>query len=346
MIESQREIEDVKLRIESAKLQVETERLELEKKKAEAERKFLNKNIGTIITAIVSLAAVFVSYAQIRVTSISKDKELQVLEKQKDKELILLQLQKEKEMEMTLIERERDWNLNITKFVTEHSKVIFSKDQEQRMAIRRVMFITFPKNITEVMFERIEQASPPEAKKEWHDARAILALPETNKSSLRQIDFSDYFNKRASTPLVALEEDRDISSSVYIEGAIQFADDDAIVLINGKKVMAWQVESSRVKKIYLKNGVNSLEIQVFNRQTYGCGVIIRCPEGWRYAVKFRARDGKDLYLFEDGEDRPEDRGPHHGKLFTVARGNINVDSTTGAVTFTAIDKDIWKSKNK
>ncbi len=72
--------------LEDARLQLERERLELEKEKAATDQKFLNRNLGTVITAVVSLAAVLVSGAQVWVATISKDREMEITRAQQNRD--------------------------------------------------------------------------------------------------------------------------------------------------------------------------------------------------------------------------------------------------------------------
>ncbi|MEK6406823.1 MAG: hypothetical protein AABN34_07665 [Acidobacteriota bacterium] len=84
--------------IENARLQVERERLEIDKSKAALDHRFWNRNSGTLIMAVVSLAAVIVSLGQVWASKVSKDRELEITSLQKKVELEVLDKQKEKEL--------------------------------------------------------------------------------------------------------------------------------------------------------------------------------------------------------------------------------------------------------
>jgi len=64
--------------IERARLELDRKQLEIDKSSAELGKNFLNRNTGVLVSAAVSFAAVIVSLAQVWVTTISKDKEIQI----------------------------------------------------------------------------------------------------------------------------------------------------------------------------------------------------------------------------------------------------------------------------
>lgn len=149
---------------EKYRLEIERERLRLEKTRLENENRFWNKYTGTIITSIISLAAVLVSYNQVRVASLSKEKEIEIAV-----------AQKQKEYEMAQLQQNREWNLNMAKFVSEHADVIFGGNEEQRKRIRDVIIATFPANISSILFQKLEAtASSPQARSTWREAQKAL----------------------------------------------------------------------------------------------------------------------------------------------------------------------------
>ncbi len=48
------------------------------------------------------------------------------------------------------------------KFVSENSKVIFEGTEEERTRIRNVITVTFPQNITDALFRKLEQTATTE----------------------------------------------------------------------------------------------------------------------------------------------------------------------------------------
>ena len=149
------------IELEMERLKIERERLEIEKTKAASDQMFFNRNLGTVITAVVSLAAVLVSVSKVWVAKISKDKEIAVSQAQKEKEFSLLAAQ-----------QEREWNLNLVKFVSEHSNVLFGGNKEQRDRITKVIIATFPTYVTDALFQKLENIpNPPESQRAWRDVR-------------------------------------------------------------------------------------------------------------------------------------------------------------------------------
>lgn len=158
--------------IEIERIKIESDRLQFDKEKAEQDRRFWIKNFGTVITTTVSLAAVLVTAGQLWLTKISKDKEIAVTSAQKDKELALMQAQKDKELTLLVAQQDREWNLNAAKFVSENANVIFGKDKEQRERIAKVIIVTFPPNISDALFQKLDttQDSAP-GQTTWRTAR-------------------------------------------------------------------------------------------------------------------------------------------------------------------------------
>jgi hypothetical protein len=158
--------------IEIERLKVERDRLEFDKEKARQDQKFWVRNFATVLTTVLSLAAVLVTLGQVWIAKISKDREIEIAASQKDKELSLTQAQKEKELTLLAAQQEREWNLSAAKFISEHSNVIFGKDKEQREQIAKVMIVTFPPSITDVLFQKLENSTDAaQGQSTWRTAR-------------------------------------------------------------------------------------------------------------------------------------------------------------------------------
>ncbi|AMK78117.1 MULTISPECIES: hypothetical protein [Methylomonas] len=123
------------LGIEKTRLQIEQNRFELEKRRAELENSLLHKHFGAIVAAVVSISAAIVSYAQIQIAQIQKNKELEMLE----------------------IKSQRDWKVEAAKFVVENKKVIFSEDDQERQMMRHVISIAFPKEVGDGLLVKVEK---------------------------------------------------------------------------------------------------------------------------------------------------------------------------------------------
>jgi Carboxypeptidase regulatory-like domain len=168
--------------LEIERLEIERERLQIDKEKAAQEKRFWARNFATIVTTIVSLAAVLVTLGQVWMTNISKEKEIAIAREQKEKELSLMQAQKEKELTLLVVQQDREWNLNAAKFVSEHANVIFGKDKAQRERIAKVMIVTFPPSITDALFQKLETIpDSSEGQTTWRSARVNI-IPKIDDS--------------------------------------------------------------------------------------------------------------------------------------------------------------------
>lgn len=89
-------------KIEIVRLQLENERIEIEKTRDGKNQKFWVRNFGTTLTAIISLTAVLVSFSQVWIAKIQKDKEIEIANTQKTKEL-----------ETTILLQDRAWKFEM-----------------------------------------------------------------------------------------------------------------------------------------------------------------------------------------------------------------------------------------
>jgi Caspase domain len=133
---------------------------------------------------------------------------------------------------------------------------------------------------------------------------------------------------------------------VYIKGRFLSADDDALLTINGQQVLDWNQDGSNEKQIRLEAGTNDAVVKVYNQRSYTGGIQGlggHLPEGWNYTLQLSHTDGSPLIpQLHALEDRPQDNGPHHGKLFTVATMKIEVDEVSGTIRVSALDPDVWQ----
>jgi hypothetical protein len=149
-------------------------KLELERLRAQSEVRFASRHLASIITGVVSFAAVIVSLSQIVVAYTSKQKELEVA-----------QIQKKAELDVNSAQQVRDWNLKAAAFIVEHQDLIFGTDAEKQSRIAKVMLVTFPAQITGPLFEKLaDTAKDSAAKSQWTSIRSEatellekLALP-------------------------------------------------------------------------------------------------------------------------------------------------------------------------
>ncbi|MDO6477254.1 hypothetical protein Q4520_17675 [Alteromonas sp. 1_MG-2023] len=104
--------------------------------KESVKESLFNKHFGAIITGTVSLCAVMVSFTQVWVASIDKEKELE-----------LLRLTAEESRYLEERKSERKWQLDLANFMAKYRKEIFTPSKE-RFDFQKIMLATFPKEIT------------------------------------------------------------------------------------------------------------------------------------------------------------------------------------------------------
>jgi len=133
---------------------------------------------------------------------------------------------------------------------------------------------------------------------------------------------------------------------IFASVQINDADDDAVVLVNGNEIAGWNNNGTTLKKFSLEGGVNDVVVKVYNQRSYTGGVPLiggHLPEGWHYSLQIKKPDGTEFVKLSDKEDQPADNGPHHGKLFTVAKFQILVDEQTGEVSIVNPDFHVWQN---
>jgi hypothetical protein len=138
--------------IEKANLPLEERRFELEKARLALEGSFSKKYAAALIGVLGAIVAGIFALAQIQVASITKEKEL----------------------ESARLEHERRWKLDVADFVFRNRETIFSTNETEQRRIRNVMVVTFPYDITKVLFEKLEAAVPEEQKSLWQEGQKLL----------------------------------------------------------------------------------------------------------------------------------------------------------------------------
>jgi hypothetical protein len=131
---------------------------------------------------------------------------------------------------------------------------------------------------------------------------------------------------------------------VNLKTKITDGDDEVVVSVNGREAASWNSDGAAERISQLHGARNLVEIKVFNQRSYTGGIqpFGHLPEGWRFAVTFADGNGQMLLQATGAEDRPQDNGPRHGKLFTAARFEIDVDVETGKVQVINRDLDYWQ----
>lgn len=165
-------LQEKRLDLEIEKLKLDRDKFTFEQAKTDKTERFINKNVGTVITAVVAFAAVLVSSSQVWVAYITKDKELKVAQEQKKQDTAVLQAQ-----------RDRENNLSFTKFVFDNYGKIFGGDLQQQERMQNVILALFPSEVTTPFFKKSEQAATnPKSKQLFKRAREASesAYKDTN----------------------------------------------------------------------------------------------------------------------------------------------------------------------
>lgn len=125
---------------------------------------------------------------------------------------------------------------------------------------------------------------------------------------------------------------------VFVHAEIPGGHNDLLVVLNGKIVM--NTNQSSQMDLRLNAGDNDLVLLVSNGRTHRNGFAWERTEGWSYRLDLVFPDGGKK-TFEDHEEIPFKDGPHHGKVFTVARARIHVDRGDAKTTLLDPDTDVW-----
>jgi len=131
---------------------------------------------------------------------------------------------------------------------------------------------------------------------------------------------------------------------LYLVLQLSSGDDDVVVLVNHKETLDWNRDGATTKKVPLDEGINDLDVMVYNQRSYTGGIPFtggHLPEGWNYALSVSDAYGHLLTPLSGREDVPSDNGPHHGKLFTVATMKLSVSPDTDEISIVAVDPAVW-----
>ena len=136
---------------------------------------------------------------------------------------------------------------------------------------------------------------------------------------------------------------------VFVQAEVAKADDDLFMVLGNKVVLT--ASRKPQEKLQLKAGDNRFALLVSNSKTYRNNHDWSITEGWNYELKLSPVDaGSDFMevsLKEDGEEIPFKDGPHHGKVFVAARGNLFVDQATKPpkVEVRDLNTKVWQEES-
>lgn len=136
-------------------------------------------------------------------------------------------------------------------------------------------------------------------------------------------------------------------SPVRVQLKVSKANDDLIAFVNGANKLTASAEQS--VPVDLKAGDNDLILMVSNGKAYASGQNWRLPDGWDYEAEIELGDGEKMcegqplpLRFSGREPVPYKNGPHHGKIFEVARVKLRVDPRDAKVCVTEVKDRIWE----
>ncbi len=123
------------------KNKIESQKLKFEKYKFDNSNKFISKNLGVIITAMLSIATISVSFIQFYKAQTTKKIELDI---------------EKTRLSMTEVESNRRYRLDVTKFIMDNSETIFNGTLLEQERMKNVMLASFPPDINERIFANIK----------------------------------------------------------------------------------------------------------------------------------------------------------------------------------------------
>ncbi|BFP40052.1 hypothetical protein FGF1_08970 [Flavobacteriaceae bacterium GF1] len=160
--------------LENRKLDLEENKLKFQADSFEKEKKFNLKQIGIIITSIVSIATIIVSILQFMKSKNTNEKELELSAQQ---------------LELAKIEDNRRYSLDLAKFISENHSQIFSSDTTEQALMRDVMLVSFPSEINEIVFRKIKST------KKTEDSKSIWEEGEKQVDRIINENLVDYIVK-------------------------------------------------------------------------------------------------------------------------------------------------------
>ena len=83
-------------------------------------------------------------------------------------------MNKEKELEIVRENNMMKWKLEVATFIAENKEFIFSSNKKDRIRIRDVMIVTFPKDIVEATFQDLSATAPRSDVDTWNEGIELI----------------------------------------------------------------------------------------------------------------------------------------------------------------------------
>lgn len=157
-------------KIQLAELEIEAEALEIEKAKSRTEQKFWSKSFAATMTAIISLAAVLISFAQVWSSNIQKEKELAL----KDKELEIIQIKNQQHLNVHNTQLTEQQKSEVLKFISGYKDVILDGDTIKINAVENFIRANYPIVNTEEFFSAFEITTISKTEQEIKTTRTLV----------------------------------------------------------------------------------------------------------------------------------------------------------------------------
>ena len=150
--------------VERLKYELERDKFQWQKSTHRIDSGVLNRHFGVIATAILSLAAVVVSYLQVTISSNNAKAQLAIsVSNAKD------------QLDLEIMKNDRQFYLEIAKFLLANQKDMASQNRDKVIYLRSVVVSAFPKDVAIQIASRMrDSSSAADVKKIWDEG--LLAL--------------------------------------------------------------------------------------------------------------------------------------------------------------------------
>ena len=141
--------------LERERIAIDRERLELEKKRLAIENRFFNKNMGVLITAAVSFAALVLSDAQLQLT-----REQHAADQVQHRlDLAQAQVNKDRDVAVAVSDQERRWNLELLTLTLTHRKELLSPGSPAEAAFISEMIKLAPPTVSKPILQHLQASA-------------------------------------------------------------------------------------------------------------------------------------------------------------------------------------------
>jgi len=135
----------------------------------------------------------------------------------------------------------------------------------------------------------------------------------------------------------AMPQDFFFQPAVTVHAEIAGGKSDLLVFLRSQLLLA--TSKAENTDLFLNAGDNELLLLVSSNKSFHNNHDWDVSEGWSYKLKLTLPDGK-IETFSGSEDHPFKNGPHHGKVFKVARVNLQVNTESAALSLVNPEKDL------